>query len=190
MRGCCAGYLLQGKSDGALGRSRTDNLLIRSQQCDDHCEGLNGSTNIKYDSHMSRFVVDTKRFAIDTLDGETIVMDLVGGRLNLFEEGASTLFEFLTQGAAVAALEQDVEDRYGVAHRQLFADFVRSLVEKEILVNVSEVSSDAFPTPQLVWPEKLGKIIVSEYDDMSSIITMDPIHDVDPAKGWPFQEDI
>ena len=31
MRGCCAGYLLQGKSDGALGRSRTDNLLIRSQ---------------------------------------------------------------------------------------------------------------------------------------------------------------
>jgi len=139
---------------------------------------------------MSRFVVDTKRFAIDTLDGETIVMDLVGGRLNLFEEGASTLFEFLTQGAAVAALEQDVEDRYGVAHRQLFADFVRSLVEKEILVNVSEVSSDAFPTPQLVWPEKLGKIIVSEYDDMSSIITMDPIHDVDPAKGWPFQEDI
>jgi len=31
MRGCYAGYLLQGKSDGALGRSRTDNLLIRSQ---------------------------------------------------------------------------------------------------------------------------------------------------------------
>ncbi len=31
MLGCYAGYLLQGKSDGALGRSRTDNLLIRSQ---------------------------------------------------------------------------------------------------------------------------------------------------------------
>ena len=31
MRVCYAGCLLQGKSDGALGRSRTDNLLIRSQ---------------------------------------------------------------------------------------------------------------------------------------------------------------
>ena len=139
---------------------------------------------------MERFVVDTKRFAIDTLDGETIVMDLVGGHLYLFEEGASTLFEFLTQGAATAALEQDVEDRYGVAHRQLFADFVQSLVEKKILLNVSEVTPDAVLTPQIVWPEKLGEIIVSEYDDMSSIITMDPIHDVDPTKGWPFKEDL
>jgi len=139
---------------------------------------------------MSSFTVDTKRFAIDTFDGETIVMDLVGGHLYLFEGGASTLFEFLTQGAAAAALEQEVEDKYGVAHRQLFAEFIRSLVEKEILVNVNEVSSDVVPTPQLVWPEKLGEFIVSEYDDMSSIITMDPIHDVDPAKGWPFQEDI
>ena len=31
MRGYYAGYSLQSKSDGALGRSRTDNLLIRSQ---------------------------------------------------------------------------------------------------------------------------------------------------------------
>jgi hypothetical protein len=139
---------------------------------------------------MTRLSVNTKRFAIDTFGGETIVMDLVAGHLYLFEGGASTLFEFLTQGAAVATLEQDVENNYGVANRQLFSDFVQSLVEKEILINVSEVSLDAFPTPQLVWPEKLGEIIVSEYDDMSSIITMDPVHDVDPAKGWPFQEDI
>lgn len=138
---------------------------------------------------MSRYAVDTKRFAIDTFDGETIVMDLVGGHLYLFEGGASTLFEFLTQGAAVATLEQDVENKYGEANRQLFSDFVQSLVEKEILVNVGEVSSDEVLTSQLAWPEKLEEITVSEYDDMSSIITMDPIHDVDPAKGWPFQED-
>ena len=139
---------------------------------------------------MSRFVVDTKRFAIDTFDGETIVMDLVGGHLYLLEGGASTLFEFLGQGASVVTLEQDVENNYGVANRQLFSDFVQSLVEKEILVIVSEFSSDEVLTPQLSWPEKLGEIIVSEYDDMSSIITMDPIHDVDPTKGWPFQENI
>ena len=139
---------------------------------------------------MSRFVVDTKRFAIDTFDGETIVMDLVGGHLYLLEGGASTLFEFLTQGASIATLEHDVENNYGVANRQLFNDFVESLVEKEILVIVSEFSSDEVLTPQLAWPEKLGEIIVSEYDDMSSIITMDPIHDVDPTKGWPFQENI
>jgi hypothetical protein len=139
---------------------------------------------------MTRLRVNTERFAIDTFDGETIVMDLVAGHLYLFEGGASTLFEFLTQGAAVPTLEQDVENRYGLPHRQLFANFVENLVEKEILVNVSEVSSEAVLTPRLTWPDTLGEIIVSEYDDMSSIITMDPIHDVDPTMGWPFQEDI
>jgi len=36
MRGCYAGFLLQDKSDGALGRSRTDNLLIRSNTPNDY----------------------------------------------------------------------------------------------------------------------------------------------------------
>jgi hypothetical protein len=139
---------------------------------------------------MTRLSVNTERFAIDTFGGETIVMDLVAGHLYLFEGGASTLFEFLTQGAAVATLEQDVENRYGLPHRQLFANFVENLVKKEILVAIREDSSDVVLTPQLAWPENLGEIIVCEYDDMSSIITMDPIHDVDPTKGWPFKEDL
>jgi hypothetical protein len=90
----------------------------------------------------------------------------------------------------VATLEQDVENRYGLPHRQLFANFVENLVKKEILVAIREDSSDVVLTPQLAWPENLGEIIVCEYDDMSSIITMDPIHDVDPTKGWPFKEDL
>jgi hypothetical protein len=139
---------------------------------------------------MTRLSVNTERFAIDTFGGETIVMDLVAGHLYLFEGGASTLFEFLTQGAAVATLEQDVENRYGLPHRQLFANFVENLVKKEILVAIREDSSDVVLTPQLAWPENLGEIIVCEYDDMSSIITMDPIHDVDPTQGWPFKEDL
>ena len=139
---------------------------------------------------MPKLIIDKKRFAIDTFEGETIVMDLVEGRLYLFEGGASTLFEFLSLGAEVETLEQDIETRYGPTHHQLFTEFVQGLVEKEILVTVSEFSSDTFFASQLAWPEKLGDIIISEYDDMSSIITMDPIHDVDPEKGWPFKEDL
>ena len=65
--------------------------------------------------------------------------------------------------------------------------FVQSLQEKGILLEVSDDSSvNSLPIP-FVWPEELGEIVVTEYDDMSSIITMDPIHDVDPNKGWPFK---
>ncbi len=36
------------------------------------------------------------------------------------------------------------------------------------------------------WPPVLGELRLTEYDDMTNIITMDPIHDVDPKRGWPF----
>ena len=137
---------------------------------------------------MSRLVVDTARFAIDTIDGETIVMDLVGGRLYLFEGGASTLFELLAAGASVPLVEQEVENRYGERHRRDFVDFVQSLVKNQLLVDSVDEQVETLSSGKTVWPEKLGEIIVSEYDDMSSIITMDPIHDVDPEKGWPFKE--
>lgn len=70
MRGCYAGYLLQGKSDGALGRSRTDNLLIRSQMlyplsyerltsAKSTCRRDNGYTRFFTSKDPSRCCVDT-----------------------------------------------------------------------------------------------------------------------------------
>ena len=70
MRGCYAGYLLQGKSDGALGRSRTDNLLIRSQMLyplsyerltvtQSTCRRDNGYTNFSTPKDPSRYCAGT-----------------------------------------------------------------------------------------------------------------------------------
>lgn len=138
---------------------------------------------------MKRLIVDTKRFAVDTVDGETIVMDLVVGRLYLFEGGASTFLECLLSNESVAAVEQAVIETYGASQRQIFLDFVRSLLDKKILAESNDDSPRGALSPQFAWPEMLGEIVVTEYDDMSSIITMDPIHDVDPNKGWPFKQD-
>ena len=70
MRGCYAGYSLQSKSDGALGRSRTDNLLIRSQMLyplsyerltgnQSTCRRDNGYTYLSTSKDPSRYCVDT-----------------------------------------------------------------------------------------------------------------------------------
>jgi len=139
---------------------------------------------------MNKLVVDKNRFAIDTFDSETIVMDLVGGRLYLFEGCASTFLECLTTGETVATIEQTVNGKYGDKQRMEFISFVHSLQEKEILVEVSADSSVSSLPIRFEWPEELGEIVVTEYDDMSSIITMDPIHDVDPNEGWPFKNNL
>jgi len=139
---------------------------------------------------MNRLVIDAKRFALDTFDGETIVMDLVGGRLFLFEGSASTFLECLIASASVAFVEQAITERYGENQRQIFSTFLQSLLDKEILTESSGNSPGSVLSPHFAWPEMLGEMVVTEYDDMSSIITMDPIHDVDPNKGWPFKEDL
>jgi len=139
---------------------------------------------------VNRLVIDSKRFAVDTFDGETIVMDLVGGRLYLFEGSASTFIESLIASTSVAVGEKAIAEKYGEHQRQMFLDFVQSLLEKKILTESSDDSAGSAPSPHFVWPEMLGELVVTEYDDMSSIITMDPIHDVDPNKGWPFREDL
>ena len=135
-------------------------------------------------------MIDSKRFAVDTFDGETIVMDLVGGRLYLFEGSASTFIESLIASTSVAVGERAIAEKYGEHQRQMFLDFVQSLLEKKILTESSDDSAGGAPSPHFAWPEMLGELVVTEYDDMSSIITMDPIHDVDPNKGWPFREDL
>jgi len=38
---------------------------------------------------------------------------------------------------------------------------------------------------ELPWPDSFVPPGLEKYDDIADIITMDPIHDVDPAKGWP-----
>ena len=134
---------------------------------------------------MPRFSVEESRFAVDALDNETIIMDLVDGRLYLFEAGAVVLLGHILAGSTTEHIELTVEEMYGEEALIAFQNLLRGLVVKGVLVEVSSgqdvISSDRD------WPASLGEIVVSEYDDMSSIITMDPIHDVDSGRGWPFQ---
>jgi hypothetical protein len=134
---------------------------------------------------MPRFSVKESRFAIDALDGETIVMDLLDGRLYLFEAGAAVLLGQILAGNNTEHIELTVEKMYGQEALMAFQNLLRELVEKGVFVEVP--SSQDLVSLQSDWPASLGEIVVSEYDDMSSIITMDPIHDVDSGRGWPFQ---
>ena len=63
-----------------------------------------------------------------------------------------------------------------------------SLIAKGLLTEVASPAPDGDAIGHAEWPADLGGLLLSEYDDMTSIITMDPIHDVDPQRGWPFDE--
>lgn len=137
---------------------------------------------------MRQFIVDSDRFASDALDGETIVMDLVSGRVFLLEMGAAYLWHHVLCGASRKNIIDEVEIRYGSVSRIACEAFLDRLLELELTaeVDVSQDLDAALETS--AWPIALGELVLTQYDDMTSIITMDPIHDVDPERGWPFND--
>ena len=134
---------------------------------------------------MESYVVDKSRFAVDELDGETMLMDLVEGRLVLLESGSAKLWPWLASGVSIRVLQNHVAEREGEGAAESFSEVVNRLVSLGALVPVTDDSSSGQPENAEL-PQVLGEFLISEYDDISNIITMDPIHDVDPARGWPF----
>ena len=134
---------------------------------------------------MPRFSVQESRFAVDDLDGESIVMDLLDGKLYLFEAGAAVLLKQILLGESTEHMELFVEKMYGQEALMAFQNLLQRLVEKGVLSELT--SSQEVSSSESDWPATLGEIVIHEYDDMSSIITMDPIHNVDSGRGWPFQ---
>jgi len=135
-----------------------------------------------------RFVVNPDRYAVDAIAGETIVMDMLEGHLFLFEAGAARVFNSLERGVDLEALLVAIEARYGESEAVAVREFVAGLVAKQILAPSPEEDSDPASSQETDWPSELGELSLTEYDDITSIITMDPIHDVDPRRGWPFDE--
>jgi hypothetical protein len=138
-----------------------------------------------------RYRCDPDRFAVDPVDGETIVMDLVDGRLFLLEDGAAVVWDLLAAGTRADVLLEAVQARHGAPVRDDVATFVAGLVARGLLVEVAaspgdDDADDATAVTALDLSPTLGELRLTEYDDMTSIITMDPIHDVDPSRGWPF----
>ena len=137
---------------------------------------------------MIRFVIDTKRFLCDPLDGEVIVMDTVSGRLFLLEQAAAALWESLTKGETRESIISTINLRYGPVEQAATEACLMRLVElgliAEVVLNDENVRMESTDHH---WPAVLGEFLITQYDDMTSIITMDPIHDIDPQRGWPFE---
>ena len=136
---------------------------------------------------MTRFDVDGARFLSDPLDGETIVMDMLLGRLYLLEEGAAILWDRVLRGQSRESIMAAILSRYGSDQHATADAFLNRLLALGLM---SENRSADAPSPEDApdsWPPVLGDLRLTEYDDMTNIITMDPIHDIDPQRGWPFE---
>ena len=138
------------------------------------------------------FRINTPTVVHETIDGETVILNLDSGNYYSLTETGVTIVDLLAPGASVGDLVRQVGDCYqgnagDIAHA--VESFVAELLAEGILVpgpqpNVSPALPEASPPAVPAAKSDFKPPVLNKYSDMQDLLLLDPIHEVD-ATGWP-----
>lgn len=139
---------------------------------------------------MSRWVVKSAGIIQQDFSGEVVIIDLETGNYFSLPGSAAVLWRRLEAGAASAADLADVL----VSHHAVTADtasgdveaFVADLVREGIVVEAGgdAPTAAAGPAPAAERTPYVAPKFET-FRELQDLFLLDPVHDVDPAVGWP-----
>ena len=120
----------------------------------------------------------------ESVDGEVVIVDLASGVYFSTDGVGAAIWEHLAVGTSLQRLAEwaratypDVDDAAEAA-----STFVQQAHAQSLLV----ASDDPAPSaPEVSAPESYTTPTLQAFNDMESLLLLDPIHDVEPEKGWP-----
>jgi hypothetical protein len=141
-----------------------------------------------------QYNINSKHVVYETVESETIVMNLINGNYFSFDGVGPIIWELLTQGLPVSQIIQIICDRFGLSEGEILksvSEFVAQLEKNELIFK----SEDEAIKQVSISNDEISKILdlagksyitpeIHKYTDMQDILLLDPIHDVN-IKGWP-----
>lgn len=139
---------------------------------------------------MKRLIADTDRFPHETLGGETVVIDAERGHLFLFTGLGPWLWDRMTTGGSIDEVVHEVVEHFGGSSEHSTREFLdllhtHGLLRDGSVTNSQGSRSSSFSHRGEPLPESFQAATLEHFDEIADIISMDPIHEVDPSKGWP-----
>jgi hypothetical protein len=130
---------------------------------------------------MHSYRMNTPKVVAETIDNESVVINLDKGTYYSIRGTGSELWDALRAGIPVDVLMSAVATHAGdEAAADVAKVFVAKLIEEELLVPDDRAAGPGgvnfvspYSSPDLV-----------KYSDMEALLLLDPIHDVDEV-GWP-----
>jgi hypothetical protein len=128
-------------------------------------------------SMATRYELRAPAVICDDLDGEVIAIDLEVGRYYRITGPSSHVWSWLIAGSSpdeiVATCSSDA--------RAAVDAFTGCLLECDLIREAPLSTPSNPPTP---WD--LTTLDVEVFSDLEDILGLDPIHEVDPERGWPY----
>ena len=136
------------------------------------------------------------RIVDETLEGETLVMDMAQGNYYSCVGASAFVWSALSAGCSTSETAELVGARYGLAPADATRDvdrFVEVLLGQEMIVanaptepsdrGVDRAALDAALDAAIPAGDYAG-LGVERFDDLADLILLDPVHEVTEA-GWP-----
>ena len=135
------------------------------------------------------YKIDSLRAISETLEGETIIINLENGNYYSMNETGSALWNQIGSGCSVDRIMADFVSNYDVdaeTATKAINTLVESLLHDGLILETEptepspseSTSENSHPRKAFVAPA------IERYEDMQEMILADPVHDVG-AMGWP-----
>ena len=113
------------------------------------------------------YEINSKKVISETLDGETIIINLENGNYFSVNEAGSAVWDAISKHQSFILDDKNL------------TDFIKLLEKEELILETKEASEASLADQKNFTDPKIEK-----YEDMQEMLLADPVHDVDPM-GWP-----
>jgi hypothetical protein len=143
------------------------------------------------------FSVDPERVVHETIDGETIIIQLETGTYYSLAGSGAEIWAMVAAGSSTDDVTAELARRYEESPETLeeaVLELIRELRREELLLDDPDRGSpDASPNGAAANGSGGGRVpfeppALQKYTDMQYFLLLDPIHEVDRI-GWPNPSD-
>jgi hypothetical protein len=137
---------------------------------------------------MTTYALNSPDVIAETIDGETILVNLVTGAYYSIEGSGADIWAGLMSGRDATAIAAGLVDSYDADESEIEAAVARLLDD----LRGEQIVVEATPRPggDSWTPSRAGERrpfvapTLKKFTDMQDIILLDPVHEVD-QRGWP-----
>jgi hypothetical protein len=139
----------------------------------------------------SAFEVNDPTVISETIDGETIIINLVSGTYYSLKHSGATIWSGVQQSASVAQIAAMAQSRFETAGEDIEGEIsalIQQLIEEDLIrpkapaADLSQAVIVDLVAGALTPPFQTPKL--EKFTDMEAMLLLDPVHDVDEG-GWP-----
>jgi hypothetical protein len=138
-----------------------------------------------------RFRVNKPTVTYETIEGESVVINLETGSYYSLRAIGSEIWESLAANRAVELIVDDLSALYNATRVQVEQSVIQligELRQEQLIVPDGAIGSSASgsqaPSVASTVKSEFQAPVLQKFTDMQELLLLDPIHDVDAA-GWP-----